>query len=167
MEPSNSIEAKLEALLPPALSEQGLKDMEAQIDDLAGVQASDSLASVEFPWTSWAWKAVAVIVVLLVAIVMVNQDADVDRDTTVAVVDSEAIFLAQLNQPEMVLLKSTKLVDGRESDGLIVPANGTAPHFRYRYRVVDEEQVRDPMTGTVITLRQPRQEVITIPVTEF
>ncbi len=68
---------------------------------------------------------------------------------------------------ELVVLKTTNRVDGLEDDGLILPLDGSAPHYRYRYHVIDEERVRDEKTGTVITLRQPRQEVVTVPVTQF
>jgi hypothetical protein len=58
-------------------------------------------------------------------------------------------------------------VDARADDGLIIPEDGAVPYYRYRYHVVDEEQVQDKKSGTVITLRQPRLEILTVPVTQF
>jgi len=166
MEPINSIEEKLARLVPPALSEDGQSRMENMIDELAGVDV-EVLSRVNR--RSWIWKAVAAIVVLTVPVVMIQRGEDQPVvDASLAMVDDDMTtgFAEDLSS-SMVLLKSVKLIDARENDGLIVPDDGAAPHYRYRYRVIDEEVVRDPESGVEITLRQPRQEVVTIPVTQF
>lgn len=171
MEPFNSIEAKLQRLVPPSLSEDGELRLEEAVDRLAGVQSrGESQGRPAAGNAAWLWKAVAVVAVLVIPVVMI-QFADRDaEDSSLAQVDpsiSLNVASEMANLQEMVLLKSTKLIDGRVDDGLIVPDDGATPHYRYRYRVVDEEQVRDLESGSVITIRQPRQEVVTIPVTQF
>ena len=161
MEPIKSIEEKLARLLPPALSEDAQHEMEALIDDLAGV---DDVHASGFEWKAWSWKVAAAMALLAVPVVMISKNNRPFADASLAILDTD---LAHSLSPEMVLLKSTRLIDGRENDGLIVPSDGSAPHYRYRYHVIDEEQVRDPESGSVITIRQPRQEVVTIPVTHF
>ncbi len=109
-----------------------------------------------------SWKAAAALAFLAVPVIMFfNKE---ESSPSVARLDSSG---ETVNPSELVVLSSINRVDGREDDGLIIPENGSSPHYRYRYRVTDEEQVRDNETGTVITLRQPRQEIVTIPVTQF
>ncbi len=175
MKPVNSIEEKLRRLVPPALSEEGQLRLEETVDRLAGVQSEgESSNRSEVRFFAWPWKAVAVVAALAIPVVMLQSYDPDDTDRSLAQVDvpisadQSAQMIAQKVWPEeMLLLRSTKLIDAQVDDGLIVPVNGSAPHYRYRYRVVDEERVRDPETGTVVTLRQPRQEVVTIPVTQF
>ena len=162
MEPINSIEEKLARLIPPALSEEGQTSMEDLIDELAGVEADDHSGMSSKPWL---WKVAAAVAILAVPVVMIQQRGDSPAmDTSLARLDTDVTLDVS---PEMMLLKSIKMIDARENDGLIVPNDGSAPHYRYRYRVIDEEVVKDPETGVVITLRQPRQEIVTIPVTQF
>lgn len=162
MEPINSIEEKLSRLIPPALSEEGQRGLEDLIDELAGVEAD---ADFEATPNRWLWKVAAAVAILAVPVVMTHRRGDSPvMDTSLAQLDVDVTLGVS---PEMMLLKSIQMIDAREDDGLIVPSDGTAPHYRYRYRVIDEEVVRDPETGVEITLRQPRQEVVTIPVTQF
>lgn len=177
MQPVNSIEEKLRRLVPPALSEEGQFRLEETVDRLAGVQSegeSSSSSRSEARVFVWPWKAVAVVAALAIPVIMIQSYDPEDTDRSLAQVelpisvDQSSQMISQKVWPqEMLLLRSTKLIDAQVDDGLIVPVNGSAPHYRYRYRVVDEERVRDLETGIVVTLRQPRQEVVTIPVTQF
>lgn len=166
MDRFKSLEEKLEGLVPSPLSEGGERMLEDRIDELAGVDSEARPAEQAAPTVFWSRRVAAVVLVLAIPVVMIQMKPERPDDTSLAMLDADLAPSVPVH-PEMILLKSTKLIDGREDDGLIVPADGAAPHYRYRYRVVDEEQVRDPETGAVITLRQPRQEVVTIPVTEF
>lgn len=171
MKPVNSIEEKLRRLVPPSLSEEGEFRLGETVDRLAGVQSrSGSRRRPVVGKVARLWKAVAVVAILAIPVVMIQfADRDVGGSSLAQLDPSISLdgVSEMANLQEMVLLKSTKLIDGRVDDGLIVPDDGAAPHYRYRYRVVDEEQVRDLESGAVITIRQPRQEVVTIPVTQF
>jgi len=181
MDNFQSIEDKLSQLIPSSVSEEGQMKMEDTIDELvdssfdlaeiATVQdaTQDSLrqASTGTSLSSWPWKAAAAIALLAVPAVMFEWKSslfDSVPPSSLAVIDpvSEVFGSSQL-----VVLKTTNRVDGLEDDGLILPLDGSAPHYRYRYHVIDEERVLDEKTGIVITLRQPRQEVVTVPVTQF
>ncbi|NWK54012.1 hypothetical protein HW115_00190 [Verrucomicrobiaceae bacterium N1E253] len=166
MEAPKNIEEKLSRLMPPALSDGAQQRLEETLDDLASSHGEDpdarQVTQSRAPILGKVWKVAALLTLLAVpAVVIHHQDEMFQDDASLASISDE------IQVPDMVLLKSVKLIDGRENDGLIVPDDGSSPHYRYRYRVIDEEQVQDPETGTVITLRQPSQEVVTIPVTEF
>ena len=182
MDNFQSIEDKLSQLIPSSVSEEGQMKMEDTIDELAGSSfdvaeiatsvdsSQDSLLQAGTEVTggsSWPWKAAAAIALLAVPAVMLEWGSslfDAVPPSSLAVIDpvSEA-----LGSSPLVVLKTTNRVDGLEDDGLILPLDGSAPHYRYRYHVIDEERVLDEKTGTVITLCQPRQEVVTVPVTRF
>jgi hypothetical protein len=163
MEPFKSIEEKLAQLVPPALSDEGQRNLEDLIDDLSGVDADLAKSNAaRFP-KGLVWKAAAVLA--LSASIVIIRSTFVLEDHTALLTHNDQV--AHSNIAEMVVLSSTKLIGGRENDGLIVPIDGTTPHYRYRYHVIDQEQVKDPDSGLVITLRQPRQEVLTIPITQF
>jgi len=163
MEPFKSIEEKLAQLVPPALSDEGQRKLEDLIDDLSGVDTDlENSNAGRFP-KGWVWKAAAVLA-LSASIVIIRSTLVPEERTALMTHHDQA---TQGKIPEMVVLTSTKLIGGRENDGLIVPNDGTTPHYRYRYQVIDEEQVKDPDSELVITLRQPRQEVLTIPITQF
>jgi hypothetical protein len=156
MDHLSDMEKKLVRLVPPALSEGGQRSLEQMIDDLAGVEVDSAVG-----YRRKFLKLVATVAVLAVpAGVFLFGGFSEETEETLAMAEV-GDFL------EMELLTSIKRVDAQEDDGLIVPSNGAVPHYRYRYRVIDEEVVRDPQSGEVITLRQPRQEVVTIPVTYF
>jgi len=166
MDKYQSMEEKLNGLLPPSISEQGQSRMEDVIDQLAGLEAAEivqTAGSDDKAWpSSGSWKVAAALALLAVPVVMFLTKEE--PLSSIAQLDSST-ELRDLSA--LVVLSSINRIDGREDDGLIIPENGSSPHYRYRYHVTDEEQVRDDETGTVITLRQPRQEVVTIPVTQF
>ena len=163
MEQFKSIEEKLAQLLPPALSDEGQRRLEDMIDDLSGVDADLEKSNAGRSPKGWVWKAVAVLA-LSTSIVIIGSTLVPEERTALLTHDDQA---THGKTSEMVVLTSTKLIGARENDGLIVPNDGTTPHYRYRYHMIDEEQVKDPDSGLVITLRQPRQEVLTIPITQF
>jgi len=150
----SSLEDKLRGLVPPAISEAGQERLENTVDQLVGEKL------IPF-YRSNFWRAAAVVTLSSALVWSVFKSNELNQpDVSTA--------LVSVNSPApMELLTSTNRIDGRQDDGLIVPTDGRAPHYRYRYSVTDEERVRDPETGTIVTLRQPRQEIITVPVTQF
>jgi hypothetical protein len=163
MEQFKSIEEKLAQLVPPALSDEGQRKLEDMIDDLSGVDPDLEKSNAARFLKGWVWNAAAVLA-LSTSIIFIRSSF-IDEEHIELLTHADHIAHSPL--AEMVVLSSTKLIGGRENDGLIVPIDGTTPHYRYRYHVIDQEQVKDPDSGLVITLRQPRQEVLTIPITQF
>lgn len=170
MDRFKTIEEKLQRLVPPVLSEDGLERMNETIDHLARTddvsrESLTKLSTKRFTFqTLQRGKVAAIVVALVIPTVMIHSWLSRSRDTSLAVNEPQ---LTPGVPTQMVLLRSSNVIDARENDGLIVPYDGAAPHYRYRYHIIDEAQVQDPETGAVITLRQPRQEVVTIPVTQF
>ncbi len=170
MDRPTSIEEKLRRLAPASISEDGQAMLGQAIDQLAGVEphlaqmhGGNPAGTSRFRMKDWPWtKAAAALAVLAVPTMMwLNQNNSAPALTTTASASDP------MAASGLVILKSTNRIDGRVEDGLIIPRDGSKPHYRYRYSVTAEEQVRDAQTGTIITLRQPRQEVVTIPVTQF
>ena len=170
MERFSSIEEKLHGLVPPALSEDGQRRLEDAVDSLAGVERRSHLPEVSPSARSSFWSRMAavaaVVTMMAVPLTAFLFNARDSADLPSLKVGAEVARGGGTPQ-EMLLLKSTKLIDGQVDDGLIVSGDGSVPHYQYRYRVVDEEQVRDVGSGMVITIRQPRQEVVTIPLAQF
>ncbi len=166
-----TIEDKLRQLAPASISEDGQAMLGQAIDQLAGVEPHQSqmrgggnpTANIHSRIKHWPWRKIAAALAVLTVPTMMWLDQD-DSSPSLTTTASPGDPLAA---SELVILKSTNRIDGRVEDGLIIPRDGSNPHYRYRYSVTDEEQVRDAQTGTIITLRQPRQEVVTIPVTQF
>ncbi len=164
MDNSLSIEEKLRRLVPPSLSETAQVKLEETIDRLAGVEPHCANTAKAENKKFWPWKAAAAVALLAAPVVMYQMQSAPQPDALLAIRDvGDVSDLA----PELVVLKTSCRIDACEDDGLIIPTDGAAPHYRYRYSITNEEQVRDAETGTVITLRQPQQEVLTIPVTQF
>ena len=165
-----TIEERLSQLTPPAISENGQAMLGQTIDELAGVEpcldqvhgGKNPAVTVRSRMKDWPWKAAAAVALLAVPAVMLIDQDDASPSLTTNASTGDPLFSS-----ELVVLKSTNRIDGREEDGLIIPRDGSSPHYRYRYHVTDEEQIRDDQTGTIVTLRQPRQEIVTIPVTQF
>ncbi|MBT8045071.1 MAG: hypothetical protein KJO79_08980 [Verrucomicrobiae bacterium] len=169
MADNTSIEEKLlRKLVPNDLSQEAKDRLECTVDDLVGASFESARGDATAGSKSsnslrWAWK-VAAAITLLAALAVTRQAILSDSAQLPQLAVSE---VTPQTGPDFVVLKSTHQIDAKENDGLIIPNDGGTPHYRFRYRVTDEEQVRDPKTGTIITLRQPRQEVHTIPVTQF
>ena len=171
-----SMEDKLRGLMPVALSNEAQVDLENMIDELAGVTSDSVIPYSEEPFSQsleteakdmqkakqisfqkkYIWQSAAVIT-LCVSPLVINLKRDVDSSPIVS----------QEDDTELVILSSTNRLESSESDGLIYPEDGGAPHYRYRYQIMNEEEVRDSETGLVVTLSQPSQEVHMIPVTLF
>lgn len=168
MKAPESIEEKLNRLMPPPISESGMQQMDALLENLAQGEAKGTARNNSLRNTfAGAAKLVALLLLFLVPVALLKLTNEiVPVAPQLALLDAVAP-MAAAQESEFVVIHSVHKVAGRENDGLITPVDGAAPHYRYRFHVVDEEKVRDPETGVVITLRQPRQEVITLPVTDF
>ena len=153
----NSIENKLRNLAPSSLSEGGVMRMNETIDSLAGVDA-------EMPSRQRRWQKIAAVLALLAIPVFVisYQGRSVDA-SSVDLTPKEN----HARDSKMVVVHTSDHVDVSVEDGLIIPVSGEAAHYRYRYYIVDEAQMRDAQSGLVVTIRQPREEILTVPVTQF
>ena len=179
MDKYRAMEEKLHRLVPVALSSEAQQRMEDTIDDLIGVDhefeaAAVAKLAVSEPVFSGAFsrifstlsdgllqpivmaKAALIIGVVTLSVLVMRSQSDTDRITLAHVGISG-------EDSELLLLSSVSHVEGIEDDGVIYPDDGTAPHYRYRYKVLHEDEVVDALTGTVVTVLQPSYEVVTIP----
>lgn len=185
----SSLEQRLSQLVPSAISEEGQQTLEQTIDELAEGEATIASSQVQdlpvnVPVTGTGdsepqeslrqhvWlKSAALLAAIVVPVALMQRSGNHGSDRVLAGPLTATTLIstakAEKDVAEMEILTSTHRVSAHETDGLIIPADGGVPHYRYRYRVIDEEQVRDPVSGEIITLRQPRHEVITVPVTKF
>jgi len=158
----SSIEDSLRQLIPSSLSEDGIQRMDAVIEDLS----KDGVAALKGGrGRAWylLWRAAAIVILLLLPATLfyIYQD-----ETGVSGVASVGVANDMLDS-ELELVKTTNHLTETQDDGLIIPDDGGVPHHRLRYYIVDEEQLRDSKTGVEVVVRQPRYEIVTIPVTLF
>ncbi|MFK7912224.1 MAG: hypothetical protein AB8F34_16740 [Akkermansiaceae bacterium] len=164
----SSLEQRLQAIATRDISNEAMDRLDDVIDGFSEQAAAGSTGIIDqHPATqganrSWLWAGAAAIVVIgggwLLGFMGVNDSPSDSVENTITLNDDVVAF---------TLLKSVNRVDAYEHDGLIIPRDGGAPHYRHRYHIVDEEKIRDERTGTIVTVRQPRQEVVTMPVTQF
>ncbi|HCL97874.1 MAG TPA: hypothetical protein DHW77_08930 [Verrucomicrobiales bacterium] len=166
-----TLEERLHAIAPRDLSDTAKQECDVYIDKLviaSGKNLNEEVAlSDELPTSkklprSWIWKSAAAIT-LGIASWLVGFWSSGE----VASPDAARLVVDLPVRSDFTLLKSVQRVGGHESDGLIIPTDGSGPHYRHRYHIIGEQQMRDMGSGAVITIRQPRQEVITVPVTNF
>jgi|GEM_PF-906107 hypothetical protein len=168
-QPANliALEERLRAIAPRDLSDAARQECDVNIDKLvisAGKNRNEEVAlpaSKKLP-RSWIWKSAAAITLGIVSWLVGFWSAE-----DVSSLDAGRLVVDPPARSDFTLLKSVQRVGGHESDGLIIPADGSGPHYRHRYHIIGEQQMRDKGSGAVITIRQPRQEVITVPVTNF
>ena len=171
-----SIEDKLSQLVPSAVSEHGLEQMNDTIDQLALTASEGYNIEREMPTgkarnNGWpkigVWKAAAILVLFIVPAVILKINmgsADLKREVFSA-------SIAAPNIPEnptgMKVLNTTQRIHSSEHAGVIIPDDGSAPQQCRSFVFIDEDQMRDEQTGTLVTVRASRLGVVTIPVTEF
>lgn len=149
------MEAKLQKLVPASLSDVAQCELETQIDELTGVNHFGSIDKREY---LKQWGAVAALLTVLVALSSAAFLVDGYEPNGQVVNDS-----AFEKNAAFTVLNAVNRMEAVKEDGVIYPDDGGVPYFRYRYEVSNDYRVLDEQTGTVITVRQPSYEVVTIP----
>ena len=173
-----SMEERLKALAPRDVSDHAMDCYDETIDQFFEGVDETSLGIIEsYPIPKnrsgrWLWTSAAVLVVgvggLLSGLWTINDPSlrvVGDANSPSAFGTDGDVYEAEVST--FTFVKSVNWVEGHQDDGVIIPSDGGAPHYRHRYQIVDEEQMRDEVTGAIVTVRRPRQEVITVPVTHF
>jgi hypothetical protein len=148
LDPHQEMEAALLRLMPTALSDGAQNAMEAQIDELSG---SEVVHYRFFRWASWLGGIAAV---LTISFVVFSQNSP------------EATPLAKLSESGMIILTELDRVENFHDEGLFVDAGGSAVR-KLRVHVVGESRIRDEETGIEVTLTEPREEMVLMPVSTF
>lgn len=156
MHDHKSVEDVLARLMPPALSVDGEREIEAMIDELAGTQ--------EHPQSLWAkhWTRVAVtggIAAALAAALLVFQH---QRHAPPVAERAPAAGPSS----EFFLVSESGRVENMIDEGWSDTPDGSAMRT-LRLRVVEESNLRDEATGIVMKISQPREELLFMPVSAF
>ena len=172
--PYQNIEDKLSGLVPSALSEGCLDELDLTIDSLASGAAYTENGCMNLPSEVISmkvsdeepenrsrrikrlWQVVAVLAFITVLVVYFQPSST----QSIAAVEN-------IEESALVILNTTNRVDSLINDGLILSNNGVTPYFQYRYEMMNQEQVIDADTGLIVTVSQPSQEVHTVPVNLF
>ncbi|TAG11300.1 MAG: hypothetical protein EAZ42_01110 [Verrucomicrobia bacterium] len=157
-DPTAEIEALMSRLMPPSISKSSEESMHAMIDGLA-----KNLPSQPVPQTSnrkvqvagISAAAAAVLGVLGLSIWM-NGHAPAGK-----------IFQAQAAKPpSMTLLAESDHIQSMTDDGLYQDANGSVMRA-LRMNVLEENRLQDQLTGIIVHISQPREEILYMPVSAF
>ena len=162
MQTPDPIEAVLARLMPPAMSEEGQRSIEAMLDELAVAVAPVAVAG---SWRRWMWGGAAAAGVTLAVGLWAGAGEDVGGVLPVV----EAAFADAEGAEEggsLRLLQSTDRIEAVADAGWMGDPDGVAMSA-VRIRVVEAETFEDEETGIVVQVSDPRDEVILTPVSVF
>lgn len=162
MQTPDPIEAVLARLMPPAMSEEGQRSIEAMLDALAAEAAPEAASG---GWRRWMWAGAAAAGVTLAVGLWAGASEDVGRVLPVV----EAAFADAAGEEEggsLRLLQSTDRIEAVADAGWMGDPDGVAMSA-VRIRVVEAETFEDEETGIVVQVSDPRDEVILTPVSVF
>lgn len=152
----DSIEAALARLMPPALSQDSQFELDAMIDELAGVPDCQSQA--RRPWEiPGRWLLGGGIAAALAGLGWV-----------IPLMNSPEISISAAHEaaPSWVLVSQSGTIESMTDEGWQESVDGAAMHA-VRLNVVEENRVRDVETGMVVRISQPREEILLTPVSAF
>lgn len=172
MQKPDPIEDILARLMPPALSEEGQRGIEAMIDELAGesepvqqipvVAEGPVLEVVHSPWPRRIAAAgiAAAVAVLAATFVPTSYGPALD---SVAALDSQAM---EELPPEFVLVSESDRIESSTDEGWVEDSDGSTMRA-LRLNVVEENNIRDEETGIVVQVSEPREEILLMPISAF
>ena len=167
MESLEYIEKALSRLVPSALSEEGQRSLEDLIDSLA----AEEPAVVEMPAVTrrpWGWIAGGIGAAAAAVVISLSMPA-LAPDAPRLVANPLPGIVPASSQDEkggVVLLEQLEKVEAAQPEDWMSETDGVA-HRAWRRRVLSQERVQDLQTGYEITVSNPREEVILMPVTAF
>ena len=160
MHKPEEIEAILGRLMPPALSEGAQSEIEEMLDDLAGdtIAVPGGAASPR----PWRWRMIASgIAAAGLAGIFVFPSAPTSSESPVAAAMADEILPA-----ELTLVGESDRVESMVDEGWREDSDGSAMRSM-RLNVIEENRFLDEETGIVMTLSQPREEILLMPISTF
>ena len=171
MQKPDSIEDILARLMPPALSVEGQRDMEALIDELAGETFASS-APIPIPsgnepvpprtrslWLRRSFGggiAAAAVALAALTIPLAHKPSQVPVANADAGEESSGF----------VLVAESDRVESSTDEGWVEDSDGMAMRA-LRLNVVEENSIRDEETGIVMQVSEPREEILLMPISAF
>lgn len=156
MQTPDPVETILARLMPPALSEGGHRSIEAMLDELAADVPAESSVSAPRPHRGWWLGGIAAAGVAAAWLLpMVMRPAP----NPVAATPKEPAA-------NVVLVGQSGRIESMTDEGWHEEADGSAMQA-LRLNVVEEESVLDEETGIIMQIREPREEILLMPVSSF
>lgn len=156
MHDAKAIESILSRLMPSALSEDGQRDIEMMLDELAGPATSSAPAAQPRPRL---WQLLGGIAAAIVALAVISHSF---HPTTPAVTARGM----ESGLPSFELLGESDRVETIRDDGWRESPEGSAMRAML-LRVIEENRVLDRETGIVMRITEPRDELLLMPVSAF
>jgi hypothetical protein len=156
MHDAQSIEAILSRLMPPALSEDGQREIETMLDELAGSAATGASAA---PPRPRLWPLIGGIAAAVVALAVISHSFHPTARSVIA-----RALVADV--PAFELVGESDRVENIRDDGWRESPEGSAMRAM-RLRVIEENSLLDHETGIVMRITEPRDELLLMPVSAF
>ena len=156
MHDSHSVETILARLMPSALSENGQHAIEAMIDELAATP--QMAASSGHPWL----RRITIGGIAAAGVAAACVFPMLQRPAAVVAGNVPAESPA----PGFVLVGESDRVEAMTDEGWLENQDGSAMQAT-RLSVIEENTLRDLETGIVISISEPREEILLMPVSAF
>lgn len=156
--PEHPVEAILARLMPSALSDGAVRDMEAMFDELAGTPAEEivEMKPQTRPWPlKWIAGGIAAAGVAAALVFPAKPAA-----SPVAAQSPGAA------PAELVLVGGSERIESTEDEGWVENSDGSAMQA-LRLSVVEENRFVDRETGIEMMISEPREELLLMPVSAF
>ncbi|MBC8127637.1 MAG: hypothetical protein H8M99_10910 [Gloeobacteraceae cyanobacterium ES-bin-144] len=154
------IETILARMMPPALSEQGTREIEAMLDELAGPSVSVSVAK-PVDESLRRWLIGGGIAAALVAAAVISSSLSTPSSSSVA-----AHVASSESSDGFDLVSESDRIESMTDEGWQEDSDGAAVRSM-RLNVIEENSVRDEESGMEVQISEPREEVILVPVSDF
>lgn len=155
MQAPDPIEAALARLMPTAMSASGQRSIEDMLDGLA---AESKVVRVR------DWKRPTIGLGIAAAIVALVTLPGLFK-TGVEIASSPQVR-ADVASLGVYLVEKSERVESMSDEGWVADPDGSAMQA-VRLRMVSEDVVRDEETGYTVTVSEPREEVLLMPVSDF
>jgi hypothetical protein len=156
MHDAHSVETILARLMPSALSETGQHEIEAMIDELAAT--SQVSAPSGHPWL----RRIAVGGIAAAGVAAACVFPMVQHPAAPATATSPTASHA----PGFVLVGESDRVESMTDEGWLENQDGSTMQAT-RLSVIEENTLRDVESGIVISISEPREEILLMPVSAF
>jgi hypothetical protein len=153
------IESILARLMPAAMSERAESEIGETIDQMARDAGLD-ISAIRPTRPRWPWVAGIAASAVFAAVVISRPDPNTTPAAN-AVPSPEAVEAA-----ELVRISHTDTLQSIVEEGWRDDVGGK-PHQAVRLHMLAEQRILDEETGIVMTVSQPREEVLLVPVHTF
>ncbi len=158
-----SIEAMLARLMPPAISEEGQRSLDAMLDELCGEEIEETpvvaAAAVEKSKILKFAAPIGIAAAVALAFALPIKPTSETPANQVAAVATPPV-------PEFVLIGESGRIEQTTDEGWVADDQGSTMQA-VRVRVVEENTLRDEETGIVVQVSEPREELLLFPVSAF